>query len=227
MPGLAKSFPQSTGYHTVLFDKFCCLFNYVIEFRSCLISVSLIIFHCFCYFSCSNFSSLLSSTHHPPLPQATPHCCQHPWVMHLCSLATVFPMLYSMFPCLFCNYSCVFLPIPLTPSHLEIIKCFLYLSLCFTWLFCFLDSIVDRYVFFAILFSYFYSLLLCFYCLFTSLFFTIFYWLCHYVCPIFLPFVSSAQFPHSLQHSPPIPPLVPVHGSYILSSLASPFLYYS
>ena len=44
-----------------------------------------------------------------------PHHCSCPWVMHINSLATPFPILYFTSPWLFCNYLFV-LPNPLT-SH--------------------------------------------------------------------------------------------------------------
>ena len=73
--------------------------------------------------------------HCPPLP-STPHSlrqslhhCSHPWIMHIGSVATPFPILYFPFPWLFCNYLFVLLnpltspPIfPTLPSHLATIK---------------------------------------------------------------------------------------------------------
>ena len=43
---------------------------------------------------CLELSPMLPSTQHPPLPQQTPHHYSCPWVMHICSLATPFPVLY-------------------------------------------------------------------------------------------------------------------------------------
>ena len=112
-----------------------------------------------CYYSCPKFSpfdplqSALTS-----LRQSLQHC-PSPWVIHICSLATLFPMLYNTSPWLFCNYLFVLFN-PFTffthpsqpPSHLPTIKTFpasvILFLLC---LFCYLDSIVDRYVFIAIL----------------------------------------------------------------------------
>ena len=60
----------------------------------------------------------------PPLPpppstpnslKQSPHHCSCPWVMHISSLATPFPILYFTAPWLFCNYQFVLLN-PLTSS---------------------------------------------------------------------------------------------------------------
>ena len=66
-------------------------------------------------------SPLPPSTQPHPLPQAIPHHCSCPWIIHISSLATPFPILYfaSLWP--FCNYLFVLLnpltssPIPLYP----------------------------------------------------------------------------------------------------------------
>ena len=76
----------------------------------------------------------------PPLPhlhpnphshRPSPHHCLCPWVMHVSSLATPFPILYFTSPCLFCNYLCVLLNAltssPIPPHHPPIwqpSKCF-------------------------------------------------------------------------------------------------------
>ena len=114
----------------------------------------------------SQFSSLPLSTQHTALPQDIPT----PLFMsmaHKCisSLIPLFPILYFIFTWLFCNYLFILLnsltssPIPLYPlpsgnhqNTLHDVFCFhdsvSVLSLC---LVCFLDSVVDRYVFIAIL----------------------------------------------------------------------------
>ena len=63
------------------------------------------------------------------IPQAIPHFCPYPWVMGICSLATLFPMLYFTAPWLFCNYQLVLNSSPFfthspTASHLATIKTF-------------------------------------------------------------------------------------------------------
>ena len=99
----------------------------------------------------------------PPLPSTphslrqSPHHCLCPWITHISSLATPFLILYFISPWLFCNYLFVLLN-PLTSSP---ILSFLLPSgnrqnthihdsvsvlIC---LVCFLDSIIDRYVFFC------------------------------------------------------------------------------
>ena len=53
-------------------------------------------------------SPFFSSTLYPPTP--TSSC---PWVIHMSSLASLFPMLFLMSPCLFCAYQLCFLyPVP-------------------------------------------------------------------------------------------------------------------
>ena len=85
-----------------------------------------------------------------------PQHCSCPWVMHISSLATPFPILYFTSPWLFCNYLFVLLnpltssPIPLhsppiwQPSKHSISMILSVLLVC---LVCFLDSTVDRYLF--------------------------------------------------------------------------------
>ena len=100
-----------------------------------------------------------------PPPPSTLHSLSNPptsvYVMHICSLATPFPILYFTSPWLFCNHLFVLLnPLtssPIVPnplpsgSHqnaLHVHDSVLILHVC---LVCFLDSIVDRYVFVVIL----------------------------------------------------------------------------
>ena len=112
--------------------------------------------------------------HGPPPPSTpyslrqSPHHCSCPWVMHISSLATPFPTLYFISPWLSCNYIFILLN-PLTSSsspyntllsgnhqntlHIQVSV----LSVC---LVCFLDSIVDRYVFLPFYCSLFWSFFL-------------------------------------------------------------------
>ena len=93
---------------------------------------------------------------HPasPTPSQSPRHCSCPWVMHISSLATPFPILYFISPWLFCNYLFVLLnpptssPLPPHPhpsenhqNNLCILDSVSVLLIC---LVCFLDSIVDR-----------------------------------------------------------------------------------
>ena len=99
------------------------------------------------------------STPHSLRP--SPHCCSCPWVMHINSLATPFPMLYFTSPWLFCNYLFVLLnpltsspipPQPLPSSNLQkALRIHDSVSVLLVCLVCLLDSIVDKYLFIAIL----------------------------------------------------------------------------
>ena len=108
----------------------------------------------------SHFPSLPSSTQHPHfLWQSLLSSC--PWVMHISSLATPFPILFLTSPCLFCTYQFVLLnpftfspilsfPLPTdNPSNnLHIYDSVSFLLVC---LVCSLDSIADSYEFIIIL----------------------------------------------------------------------------
>ena len=90
-----------------------------------------------------------------------PHHCSCPRAIRISSLATPFPTLYFTSPWLFCNYLFVLLntltssSFSYTPSYLATIKMLSHVhdsvSVLLDSLACFLDSIVDNYVFFAIL----------------------------------------------------------------------------
>ena len=118
-------------------------------------------FYWLCYYSCPDSVPIA-----PPSPSTpnslrqSPHHCSCPWVIHISSLATTFPGLYFTSPWLFCNYLSVFLN-PFTSStilphcppiwHQQNalhIRDSVSVLVC---LVCFLDSIVDRFVFIAIL----------------------------------------------------------------------------
>ena len=91
-----------------------------------------------------------------------PHHCSCPWVMHISSLAPPFPTLYFISPWLFSNYLFVLLtaltssPISLHPlpsgNHQNTLCICDSVSVLLVCLVCFLNSVVDRYVFTAILF---------------------------------------------------------------------------
>ena len=118
---------------------------------------------CKLYFvNCAITVVLIISPLHP-LPSAPHSLRQFPYqhsVMHVSSLAAPLPILYFTSLWLFCNYLFVLLiplllyPFPYTPlvwqpSKLAPYPCFCLCSSCVLSLL--LDSIVDRYVFFAIL----------------------------------------------------------------------------
>ena len=70
-----------------------------------------------CYYSCLDFTPAPATEPCHSL-RTSPRHCSCPWVMHISSLATPFPILYFISPCLFCNYPFVLvnpltsLPIP-------------------------------------------------------------------------------------------------------------------
>ena len=78
------------------------------------------IFYWLWYYSCPIFFSLLflSALYLPPPPPPSfPQISSCPWVIHIGSLASPFPILFLTSPCLFCTYCLCFLfPVPF--SHL-------------------------------------------------------------------------------------------------------------
>ena len=93
-----------------------------------------------------------------PFPPAIPTLSVCPWVVHVSSLASPFPILFFTSPCLFCTYQLYFLfPAPFSPfSLLPLLTdnppCDLHfcnsvpvLVVCLVC-FCFLDSVVDSCV---------------------------------------------------------------------------------
>ena len=128
------------------------------EFR--LFSFFNITFYWLCYYNYPNYPPI---AHLHPAPshslRQSPHPYSCPGVMHINSLATLFPMLYFTSPWLFCNYLLV-LPNPLTSSPISLkpppmwqpIKMLyiaMILSLFFFAWFVFLDSVFDRFLFFV------------------------------------------------------------------------------
>ena len=67
------------------------------------------------------FSPLYSPLPCKPPPIIIPHLSSCPWVIHISSLASLFPILFLTFPCLFSTYHLCYLfsvPFPpLSPSH--------------------------------------------------------------------------------------------------------------
>ena len=62
------------------------------------------------------FSPLYSPLPCKPPPIIIPHLSSCPWVIHISSLAFLFPILFLTFPCLFCTCHLYFLfPVPLPP----------------------------------------------------------------------------------------------------------------
>ena len=64
------------------------------------------------------FSTLFPSALYP-MPPSFPHLSSRPWVVHISSLASPFPMLYLTSSCLCCTYLLCFLfSVPFPPSAL-------------------------------------------------------------------------------------------------------------
>ena len=102
---------------------------------------------------------------HPahPIPSGNPHTIVHVRGSYIGSLVTPFPILHFTSPWLFCDYQFAYLyfliPSPLHPflhnrllpgNHRNALLIHDSVSV-LVYLVCFLDSIVDRYVFIAIL----------------------------------------------------------------------------
>ena len=123
----------------------------------------------------SHFFPFIPLCHAPPIPPALPHLSSCPWVVHISSLTSPFPILFLTSPCLFCTYQLCFLfLVPFLPfSSLTLpadnLLCDLYfcesvpLSLigwicfCFCFVFVFLALVVDSCEFVAFYLSYFWS----------------------------------------------------------------------
>ena len=91
-----------------------------------------IVFCCLCYYSCPKFFLSVPLHTGPPAHslRQPPHCCPCPWGLHVCSLATPFPVL-SVHPhdCSVTTYLYFSVPPPFhpplpNPSHLPTIKMF-------------------------------------------------------------------------------------------------------
>ena len=64
------------------------------------------------------FSPLYSPPPWPPLPPAFPHLNSCPWVVHIRSLASPFPILFLTSPCLVCTYHfCFSFPVTFPPFY--------------------------------------------------------------------------------------------------------------
>ena len=125
-------------------------------------SLFLSMFYWFCYYSCPIFSPF-----HSPLPCTAPSSLPPigscPWIIHISSLASPFPILFLTSPCLFCTYhvcflfsvsfppfSSLYLPTDNPPCDLYFCDSVSVLVVCLVW-FCFLGSVVDSCEFVVIL----------------------------------------------------------------------------
>ena len=109
------------------------------------------------------FSPLYFPLPYTPLPPSFPHLSSCPWVIHISSLASLFPILFLTSPCLFCTYHLCFLfpahflPFssflsPLITLHVISISVILFLFQLFAqFVFVFLGSVVDSCQFVVIL----------------------------------------------------------------------------
>ena len=123
--------------------------------------IFLIICYWLYYYICSNFSPCPPTPSTPNSLRQSPHHCSCPWVMQISSSATPFPILYFTSTWQFCNYLFVLLnlltsstiPPHRIPSgkHQNALCIHDSVSTLLVGLVCFLDSIVNRYVFIAIL----------------------------------------------------------------------------
>ena len=116
------------------------------------------------YYICPTFSPFAPFHQVLPFPPATPSLCSCPWVMHVSSLASPFPILFLTSLCLFCIYHLYFLlpapfpsffPFPFPddnpPNDLHAYDSVSVLVVCLVC-FCFvLDSVVDSCEFVAFL----------------------------------------------------------------------------
>ena len=121
------------------------------------------IFYQLCYYSCFIFSSLFLFTQYPHSLQHLPHLRSCPWVVHIISLTSPFPILFLTSPCLFSTYQLCFLfPVlfppfflstsPLITLHVISISVVLFLFQLFAqFVFVFLGSVVDSCEFVVIL----------------------------------------------------------------------------
>ena len=84
------------------------------------------IFYWLCHYNCPIFPPLFPSTlhflsQHPSFPHPPLHTRSScPWVVHISSSASPFPILFLTSPCLFCAYYLCFLfPVPFPPFSLS------------------------------------------------------------------------------------------------------------
>ena len=144
---------------------FCIYISWiVIKGTSTKLGIWIIIFNYIyrlCYYNYLNFPPCPPPFNNPHSLSLSPHHCSCPWVIHVSSLATPFPILefishgYSV-----TTYLYFLIPSPLHPfsptplpsgNHQNVFCIYDSTSVLPVCLVCFLDSIVHRYIFFAIL----------------------------------------------------------------------------
>ena len=110
----------------------------------------------------SHFSPFIPLHPVPPSHPHSPPLSSCPWVVHITSLASTFPILFLTSPCLFSTYQLCFLfpvpfpysfpfPPPLITLHEICISVNLFLFSYLLSLFCFSRSVVDSFEFVVIL----------------------------------------------------------------------------
>ena len=167
--------PSLAVWDIVYYLSFVVLINHSFIFLFCFLYFK-IIFYWLYYYSCPSFSSFASLHQAPPSPSGNPHTIAHVHGSWVGSLAIPFPILYFISPWLLCNYLFILLnphtssPIPhnlLTSGNCQnTLHIHDSVSVLLVCLVCFLDSIVDRYVFIAILL---FIVLIFYFCLSKSL----------------------------------------------------------
>ena len=97
------------------------MFQVVCVFEVYPILINTIIFHLLCYHSHPIFSPLFPSTLHTHSHPHSPCLGSCPWVVHMNSLLSTFPILFLTSPCLFSTcHLCYLFPVlfpPLSSSH--------------------------------------------------------------------------------------------------------------
>ena len=118
-------------------------------------------FYWLCYSNCPNFSSFAPLYPVPPFPPAIPSISSCPWVVHISSLATTFPILFLTSPIYFVPTNLYFsipesflpfspFPLPTDNPPNELHHCD-SVSVLLVCLVCLLDSILDSCEFITIL----------------------------------------------------------------------------
>ena len=116
-PKLVYSLCQMIIFFLISGMIFCCFYF----FKYILLIMLLRLFHILLPFI--PLCPTPPSTLHPPTHQHSPHPSSCPWVIHISSLASPFPILFLTPPCLFCPtsyaaYSLYLFPHPLAPLSL-------------------------------------------------------------------------------------------------------------
>ena len=136
-------------------------------FPSKMCSLLYFIVYSYCSYSCPQFFPFVPFRPVSPTPQAISTLLYMPWVLHMYSLrCTWFPIMYLTSTWLFCNYQLVlnaftlytYSPeLPPSDNHQNVLFIYGSVSVLLVCLFCFLDSIVDRYILILLLLLIFFN----------------------------------------------------------------------